>query len=116
MFNAAHESFKKRRIENRLGEREFGSGLDFVCETFEVARVVRDRTGIGSDSDEKSRRLSDRLAADIDAFVESMNHIREPDGIDFGYGRGIDVIAELVGIARCKEKIAQTQSVGSNRL
>src|SRR5690349_12118773 len=113
MFNAAHEPLENRRIENRLGEREFGAGLDFVCEPVEVSEAVRDRTGIGSDSDEKSGRLSDRLAAHIDAFVESMNHIRETDRVDFGYSRGIDVIAELMGIARGQQKIAQTQSVGA---
>jgi hypothetical protein len=118
-FDAAQEILQQPQIEDGLGDGEFTSRLHFGGEAAHL-EVQIGHAWIGRDAKRKSRRATDRVAAQVEPLVQIARNTGQSDGIHVKDGCGIGIGTHLRGVAGEAENILEpdgcrAQQIALNR-
>src|SRR5947209_3222773 len=104
------------RIENGLGDRVFGTGLDLPFKSTDLFFEI-EGTRIYANTNGKSRWLADRVIAQVQPVVEFIDHVGQTDRVNIENSSRVGVRPHLWRIAGDDQKVMQakrsrTQKVG----
>src|SRR5262249_43923802 len=105
MFDAFQEILQLFDIEDRLRDDILSAGFDLP---FEAANFVIeiDRAWIDPYADDKGGWFADRIAAGIDAVIQPVDQIHQPDRVDVENGCRIGIGPHLRRIAGDDQEIS----------
>ena len=100
MLNAPQKDFQQRHVEDRLGDGQLRSRLNFVFEASDLFVKV-EHTWVGAHADHKAGAVfsADCVGSDIQTSVQIVDNVDQPDGIHVKHRGSIRIVSQLGRIA-----------------
>ena len=94
MLDVLQEILQQVEIENRLRHHIFGASFDFVLKTTDLFIEVG-QARVSAHANHESRAFADRVSTQIQAAIQVVDNVYQPDGVDIEHRRGVGIIAHL---------------------
>ena len=114
MRRALEENLQQIQVEDRLGDDVLGAGLHFPIQPAKLFIHIR-RPGIGSHADQHGRLRAHGVPTDIEAVVEIVDNVDQPDGVHVEYCGGVGIEAHARRIAGDADEVAHAGRMGAQQ-
>src|SRR2546421_7007801 len=105
MLDPAKKIFQQRKSKDRLGTRVLTAGFDFVFETPDFLIEIG-HARVRPYADHKIRACANRVSANIEATVQVVYDVHQPDCVDVEDRCGVGIIAHFWRIAGDADQIS----------
>src|SRR5438477_7053452 len=110
LLHLLEKRFELARVEDRLGDREFGPGLHFPRKPRQLT-VLFGGAGIHAHANRPLGHSTKRVVAGVESLIQTIDQVRETDRVDVEDCRRVRVRAHLGRIAGDDQDVAQSRGM-----